>query len=77
MSEERVDLVEILRAARRSAGDMRKVLLSLYGLLITVPMALLVVAAARSALFEGFGWTPTILPRPKPPEMWTSTPAIM
>ena len=55
MSEERVDLVEILRAARRSAGDMRKVLLSLYGLLLTVPLALLVVAAGRSMLFEGFG----------------------
>ena len=51
---ERVDVLEMLRVARRAAGDMRKVFLALYGLLIFVPVALLVVAGGRVALSGTF-----------------------
>lgn len=46
----RVDLLDLLRRARQSAGDQRKILLALYGLLAFVPLALAVVAAGRAAL---------------------------
>jgi len=52
---ERVDFLELMRVMRRSAGDMRKVFLCLYGLLLAVPLALVVVAAGRSALHGEFG----------------------
>ena len=51
---ERVELLEILRVARRSAGDMRKVFLAVYGLLVFVPLALLVVTCGRWALQGDF-----------------------
>jgi hypothetical protein len=50
-----VDLLELLRESRRSAGDMRKVFLALYGLLLLVPLALLVLAAGRTALSGSTG----------------------
>ncbi|MGH7163245.1 MAG: hypothetical protein ACREID_07160, partial [Planctomycetota bacterium] len=49
-----VNLLELLREARRSASDRRKVFLALYGLLVFVPLVLLVVAAGRAALLGGF-----------------------
>jgi len=55
VTEERVDLLEILRHVRRAAGDMRKVFLALYGLLITVPVGLAIVGAGRAALLGGLG----------------------
>lgn len=54
MSAARVDHLELLRATRQSAGDLRKVFLTLYGLLITVPLALLLVATWRTILLGGF-----------------------
>jgi hypothetical protein len=54
MSPERVDHLDLLRIARRSAGDQRKVLLTVYGLLLFVPVGLLVLAFGRSFLFDGF-----------------------
>lgn len=51
----RVDMLELLRAARRSASDMRKVLLALYGLLAFVPLSLLILAIGRASLHGGFG----------------------
>ncbi len=51
---ERVDVLEMLRVARRAAGDMRKVFLALYGLLIFVPVALLVIAGGHAALSGSF-----------------------
>lgn len=47
---EGIDLLELLREARRSAADRRKVFLAVYGLLIWTPLALLAVAAGRAAL---------------------------
>ncbi|MHC4548931.1 MAG: hypothetical protein ACYTEZ_09145 [Planctomycetota bacterium] len=55
MSAERIDILEVLRRARRSAGDQRKVFLALYGLLLLVPLLFAIVAAGRSLLFAGFG----------------------
>ena len=51
---ERVEVLEVLRVVRRSAGDMRKVFLALYGLLLLVPLVLLIVAAGRAALHGDF-----------------------
>jgi len=53
MNAERVELLEVLRRARQSAGDQRKIFLALYGLLLLTPLALLVVAAGRAALLGG------------------------
>ena len=55
MTELRVDLLELLRSARRAAWDQRKVFLALYGLLLLVPLALCIVALGRWALFDGLG----------------------
>ena len=44
-----VDLLALLRSARRSASGRNKVVLALYGLLCLVPLCLLVVAAGRRA----------------------------
>jgi len=55
MSSENVDLVEVLRAVRRSSGDLRKTLLALYGLVVTVPLALLVIALSFF-LVRGLVW---------------------
>jgi hypothetical protein len=49
-----VDYLDLLRAARRAAADLRKVFLAVYGLLIVVPLVLLLVAAGRAALFGEF-----------------------
>ena len=51
----RVEFMELMRVTRRSAGDMRKIFLSLYGLLLIVPLTLLIVAAGRAALPSPFG----------------------
>jgi hypothetical protein len=48
-------MLEILRTARRSAADLRKVFLALYGLLLFVPFSLLAIAAGRTALHGDFG----------------------
>ncbi len=50
-----VDLLALLRSARRSASGRNKVVLALYGLLCLVPLCLLVVAAGRAALGGTFG----------------------
>ena len=55
MSEPRVEMLEVLRAARRSASDLRKVFLALYGLLLFVPFSLLAIAAGRTVLYGDFG----------------------
>lgn len=55
MTEPRPRLLEVLRAARRSAGDVRKIFLALYGLLLFVPFALLLLAIGRTVLWGGFG----------------------
>ena len=47
--------LEILRRCRRSAGDLRKVFLALYGLLLWVPAALLVLALGRASLGGSLG----------------------
>ena len=54
MNELRVDPLELLRAARRSAADWRKVFLALYGLLLFVPLCLFMVAAGRTLLWGNF-----------------------
>ena len=46
----KVDLLDLLRRTRQSAGDQRKIFLALYGFLIFVPVALAVVAGGRAAL---------------------------
>jgi len=51
----RADLLELLRAARRSAADKRKLLLSVYGLLTFAPLFLLLIAAGRARLRGEFG----------------------
>ncbi|MHC4164215.1 MAG: hypothetical protein ACYSUM_18990, partial [Planctomycetota bacterium] len=50
-----IDILEVLRHARRSAWDQRKVFLALYGLLILVPLIFVIVAAGRATLFGSFG----------------------
>jgi hypothetical protein len=50
-----VDLLEVMRRARRAASDQRKVFLALYGLLILVPLLLVIVAAGRAMVLGGFG----------------------
>ena len=50
-----VDMLEVLRHARRSAWDQRKVFLALYGLLLLVPLIFVIVAAGRATLFGSFG----------------------
>jgi hypothetical protein len=47
--------LEILRRCRRSAGDLRKVFLALYGLLLWIPAALLVLALGRASLGGSLG----------------------
>ena len=49
-----VDYLELLRKARRSANDQRKIFLVVYGLLLLVPLLLVQLAAARSVLLGGF-----------------------
>ncbi len=49
--------IEILRAVQRSAGDKRKILLTVYGLLLFVPLALLVVATFRSLVLDAAFWS--------------------
>jgi len=55
MDERRVEYLELLRQARRSAGDQRKIFLALYGLLLLVPLGLVVVALGRTAVLGGLG----------------------
>ena len=50
-----IDILEVLRHARRSAWDQRKVFLALYGLLLLVPLIFVIVAAGRATLFGSFG----------------------
>jgi hypothetical protein len=50
-----VEPLELLRRVRRCSTDQRKTLLALYGLLLLLPLALLVVACGRAALFGGIG----------------------
>ena len=45
-----VDHLDLLRSARRAAADRRKLFLALYGLLLFLPLALLVLACGRAAL---------------------------
>ncbi|MEM8883481.1 MAG: hypothetical protein AAGD14_05400 [Planctomycetota bacterium] len=54
MSEGAVEPLELLRRVRRCAGDQRKTLLALYGMLLLIPLALLVIAACRGVLLGGF-----------------------
>ncbi len=46
----RLDHLDLLRAAGRAAADRRKLFLALYGLLLFLPLALLVLACGRAAL---------------------------
>lgn len=55
MEERRIEVLELLRRIRKSAGDQRKIFLALYGLLLFVPMALVVVAIGRASLSGDFG----------------------
>lgn len=55
MEERRIEILDLLRQIRRSAGDQRKIFLALYGLLLFVPLSLVVVALGRSALSHDFG----------------------
>lgn len=55
MSAGRVELLELVRVARRAAGDRRKIFLALYGLLLLVPLALLIVGLGRAVLFGSPG----------------------
>lgn len=50
MSDERIEFVEVLRRARRCASDMRKIFLGLYGLLLFVPIAFVIVGTGRAML---------------------------
>jgi len=49
-----VDYLELLRKARRSANDQRKILLAVYSLLLWVPLTLVILAAGRAVLHGGF-----------------------
>ncbi len=55
MDERQVEVLELLRQIRRSAGDQRKIFLALYGLLLFVPLALTVVALGRASLSGDLG----------------------
>ncbi len=55
MEERRIEVLELLRHIRRSAGDQRKVFLALYGLLLFVPLSLVVVALGRWSLSHALG----------------------
>ncbi len=55
LSAPRVDVLDLLRAVRRSACDSRKILLCLWGLLWFVLVGLVVIAAARTFLLGGWG----------------------
>ncbi len=46
----RLDHLDLLRSARHAAADRRKLFLALYGLLLFLPLALLVLACGRTAL---------------------------
>ena len=46
----RLDHLDLLRAAGRAAADRRKLFLALYGMLLFLPLALLVLACGRAAL---------------------------
>jgi len=53
MNEVSVEPLELLRRVRRCATDQRKTLLSLYGMLLVLPLSLFVVALGRTVLFGG------------------------
>jgi hypothetical protein len=55
MEGQRVEVLELLRKIQRSAGDQRKIFLALYGILLFVPLALVVVALGRASLSGGLG----------------------
>jgi hypothetical protein len=50
-----VEILDLLRQARRSAGDQRKIFLALYGILLFVPLALVILALFRATLSGTFG----------------------
>ncbi len=55
MEEPRIEVLELLRKIRKSAGDQRKIFLALYGLLLFVPLSLTVVALGRASLSGELG----------------------
>lgn len=55
MEGQRIEVLELLRKIQRSSGDQRKIFLALYGILLFVPLALVVVAAGRATLTGAFG----------------------
>jgi hypothetical protein len=55
MEERRIEILELLRQIRRSAGDQRKIFLALYAFLIFVPLGLVIVALGRASLTGTFG----------------------
>ena len=54
MKGKSVDLFELLRRVRQSAGDQRKIFLAFYGLLLFLVLGLVVLAAGRAALQGSF-----------------------
>jgi hypothetical protein len=55
LSDDPIEPLEVLRRVRRCATDQRKTLLALYGFLLVLPLALVVIACGRTAIFGGFG----------------------